>query len=115
MSRGLEEDIRSRFVTDNKSSVLIDRKALGLVLPTPRLHLQNLLFHPGLDQKLTQETLKARVCIPTVLLIIQISKKKKRNKMSNLEKRLGNLLNKLRMDENSVLFAKGDKLNEKSK
>ena len=34
--------------------------------------------------------------------------------MSNLEKRLGNLLKKLRVDENSVLFAKGDKLNEKT-
>ena len=86
-SRGLDEDIRFRVVTDNKSSVLIDRS----IRTSLRLHLQNLLFHPGLDQKLTQETLKARVCIPTVLLIIQISKKKKRKKMSNLEKRLGNL------------------------
>ena len=34
--------------------------------------------------------------------------------MSNLEKRLGNLLKKLRVDENSVLFAKGDELNEKT-
>ena len=34
--------------------------------------------------------------------------------MSNLEKRLGNLLKKLRVDENSVLFAKGNELNEKT-
>ena len=34
--------------------------------------------------------------------------------MSNLEKRLGNLLKKLRVDENSVFFAKGDELNEKT-
>ena len=34
--------------------------------------------------------------------------------MSNLEKRLGHLLKKLRVDENSVLFAKGDELNEKT-
>ena len=34
--------------------------------------------------------------------------------MSNLEKRLGNLLKKLRVDENSILFAKGDELNEKT-
>ena len=34
--------------------------------------------------------------------------------MSNLEKRLGNLLKKLRVDENSVPFAKGDELNEKT-
>ena len=34
--------------------------------------------------------------------------------MSNLEKRLGNLLEKLRVDENSILFAKGDELNEKT-
>ena len=34
--------------------------------------------------------------------------------MSNLEKRLGNLLKKLRVYENSVLFAKGDELNEKT-
>ena len=34
--------------------------------------------------------------------------------MSNLEKRLGNLLKKLRVDENSVFFAKGDELNKKT-
>ena len=34
--------------------------------------------------------------------------------MSNLEKRLGNLLKKLSVDENSVVFAKGDELNEKT-
>ena len=34
--------------------------------------------------------------------------------MSNLEKRLGNLLKNLRVDKNSVLFAKGDELNEKT-
>ena len=34
--------------------------------------------------------------------------------MSNLEKRLGNLLKKLRVDKNSDLFAKGDELNEKT-
>ena len=34
--------------------------------------------------------------------------------MNNLEKRLGNLLKKLRVDENSVLFAKGDELNERT-
>ena len=34
--------------------------------------------------------------------------------MSNLEKRLGNLLKKLRVDENSVFFAKGDELNEQA-
>ena len=34
--------------------------------------------------------------------------------MSNLRKRIGNLLKKLRVDENSVLFAKGDELNEKT-
>ena len=34
--------------------------------------------------------------------------------MSNLEKRLGNLLKKLRVDENSLFFAKGDELNEKT-
>ena len=107
-SRGLDEDIRSRFVTDNKSSVPIDR-SIRTFAPN-----KNLLFHPRLDQKPMQETLKARVCIPTVLLIIQISKKKKRKKMSNLEKRLGNLLKKLRVDENSVVFAKGDELNEKT-
>ena len=32
--------------------------------------------------------------------------------MSNSEKRLGNLLKKRRVDENSALFAKGDELNE---
>ena len=34
--------------------------------------------------------------------------------MSNLEKRLGNLLKNLGVDENSILFAKGDELNEKT-
>ena len=34
--------------------------------------------------------------------------------MSNLENRLGNLLKKLRVDENSVPFAKGGELNEKT-
>ena len=34
--------------------------------------------------------------------------------MSDLKKRITNLLTKLRVDENSVLFAKGDTLNEKT-
>ena len=70
------------------------------------------MIRPGPDQKPSPETLKARVCIATVLLIIQISKKKKGKKMNNLVKRVENLLKKLRVDENSVLFAKGDELNE---
>ena len=34
--------------------------------------------------------------------------------MSDLKKRITNLLTKLRVDENSVLFAKGDTVNEKT-
>ena len=33
--------------------------------------------------------------------------------MSDLKKRITNLLTKLKVDENSVLFAKGDTLNKK--
>lgn len=35
-------------------------------------------------------------------------------KMSNLNKRIDNLMTKLRVDENSVLFAKGETLDEKT-
>ena len=40
---------------------------------------------------------------------IQLKKKKE-----NLKKKINNLLNKLRLDEHSILFAKGDGINKKN-
>ena len=34
--------------------------------------------------------------------------------MENLKKKINNLLNKLRLDEQSILFAKGDGINKKN-
>ena len=114
-SRGLDEDIRSPFVTDNKSSVLIDRSIRTFTpntTSTPSKSPISSRTRSKVDARDVRTPL--RLFIPTVLLIIQILRKKKRKKMSNLEKRLGNLLKKLRVDENSVLFAKGDELNKKT-
>ena len=36
-----------------------------------------------------------------------------KKKMENLKKKINNFLNKLRLDEQSILFAKGDGINKK--
>ena len=37
-----------------------------------------------------------------------------KKKIENLKKKINNLLNKLRLDEQSILFAKGDGINKKT-
>ena len=54
------------------------------------------------------QDLKSRYHMTLIQMRILLKKK-----MENLKKKINNLLNKLRLDEQSILFAKGKGINEK--